>query len=152
MESVTIEFDDATLKVEKDRILDNMSEEDVYWCYGADITLSDSVKELYIEAPLFYFTEKLLELSSITTSKKYTIPDHYDSYRLQVNYKNAEVIIFDEYGGGEVKLVLKRFFKLYEKAFQEAVGKLLENNHALNECNSFMIVFRQLDERLKSFC
>lgn len=100
-----------TISLESGREISKMSEEDLLWCFGAEVIFKSFSTEsilLDLEVALFDFLTKFLGvISNFNTFNTANFNDPYGTYSLEFCRQENEITIADSFNNKSLKLDLK---------------------------------------------
>ena len=141
---INISIKASTIETEKARPPAALKEDDLRWCFSADVTIKDEVGgKLEFEAPLFFIAERIGLLAEIEGGGGEII-DPYDAYRLTFERAGGVITLSDEYGGGRIKIERIRLIRDFASAFSDCVSLLLVNLPELRGNGSLMKLYSEV--------
>lgn len=103
---ITHNIPDKTINLEEKRDITKMNEEDLIWCFGAEVTFKNLETEdilMDLEVALFGFLEEFLsvvaEFTSMEKGESRLINDPYGAYSLEVSKGENFFKIVDNFSG-----------------------------------------------------
>lgn len=149
VKAISVNFQDIPVELIDEEKFRNFTEDDFYWVLVAEIKFETNESRLCIEAPVFYFTDRLIQILKMKEPAVVSIKDTYDSYKLLVKFDGDILDIVDEYGNGRILTTMQSMQTKYFEALLSGLSILVDKYPELSTSELYNSITTRILTKLR---